>query len=112
MIFIYSTFKNKKEAEQIGEGLVRKRLAACCNLFPIESIYFWPASAKASTGKQKKIIKDREFAMFIKTKKENFKKVEKFILKNHSYQTPCILEIPIDRVTAKYLKWLVNIVRH
>ena len=102
MIFIYSTLKNKKEAEQIGEGLVRKKLAACCNLFPIESIYSWRG----------KIVKDKEFAMFIKTKKENFKKVEKFILKNHSYDTPCILEIPITRVTAKYLKWLVNIVRH
>jgi len=96
MIFVYSTFPSKKEAKEIGERLVKNKLAACFNIFPIESIYHW----------QKKIVKDREFATFIKTKKENFKKIEKFILKNHSYAAPCILEIPIGRVTKKFLKWL------
>lgn len=96
MIFVYSIFPNKKEAKKIGEGLIRKKLAGCVNIFPIESIYTW----------QKKVVKDREFVAIIKTKKKNFKKVEKFILKNHSYDTPCILEIPIGRVTRKYLNWL------
>lgn len=96
MIFVYSTFPNKKEAKRVGEELVKKKLAACVNVFPIDSIYWW----------NKKIAKDKEFAMFIKTKRVNFKKVEKFILENHTYNTPCILEIPIGRVTKKYLKWL------
>ncbi len=96
MIFVYSTFSSKKEAKEIGERLVRKKLAACVNIFPIESIYSW----------QRKIAKDKEFIAIIKTKKENFKKIEKFILENHSYNTPCILEIPIGRVTQKYLKWV------
>lgn len=96
MIFVYSTFPNKKEAKKIGERLVRKKLAACINIFPIESVYIWRG----------KVIKDKEFAAIIKTKKENFKKVEKFILANHSYDTPCILEIPVSRVTKKYLNWL------
>ncbi|MDI6603460.1 MAG: divalent-cation tolerance protein CutA [Patescibacteria group bacterium] len=96
MIFIYSTFPSKREAKEIGEKLVEKKLAACVNIFPIESLYIW----------QEKIVKDKEFAAIIKTKKENFKEVEKFVLKNHSYDTPCILEIPIGRVTKKYLKWL------
>lgn len=96
MIFVYSTFPNKKGTKKIGEELVKRKLAGCVNVFPIDSIYFW----------QGKIIKDREFAAIIKTEKENFKKVEKFILENHSYETPCILEIPIGRVSKKYLNWL------
>jgi len=96
MIFVYSTFSNRKEAKEIGERLVKKKLAACVNIFPIDSIYFW----------QGKIVKDKEFAAIIKTRKENFKKIEKFIFENHSYETPCILEIPIGRVTKKFLKWL------
>jgi len=96
MIFIYSTFPNRKEVKEIGEKLVRNKLAACLNIFPIELIYFW----------QGKIVEDKEFATIIKTKKENFQKIEKFILKNHSYDTPCILEIPIGRVAEKYLKWI------
>jgi len=96
MIFIYSTFPNKKEAKEIGERLVRNKLAGCVNIFPIESIYSW----------QKKITKDKEFAAVIKTRKKNFKKVEGFISKNHSADTPCIMEIPVGRVSKKYLKWL------
>jgi len=96
MIFIYSTFPNKKEARRIGERLVKNKLVACVNIFPIESIYLW----------RNKIIKDKEFVAIIKTKKENFDKVEKFILENHSYDTPCIIEIPLGRITKKYLSWL------
>lgn len=96
MIFIYSTFPNKKEVKEIGERLVKNKLVACVNIFPIESIYLW----------RNKIIKDKEFAAIIKTKKENFEKVEKFILENHSYDTPCLIEIPLGRITKKYLNWL------
>lgn len=95
MIFVYSTFPNKNEAKTIGEKLIQKKLAACVNIFPINSIYYW----------QKKIVKDKEFGVIIKTKKENFKKIEKFILSHHSYTIPCILEIPVGKVTKKYLKW-------
>jgi periplasmic divalent cation tolerance protein len=96
MIFVYSTFPTKKEAKGISERLVRNELAACVNILPIESIYFW----------QGKIVHDKEFAAIIKTKKENYKRVEEFILRNHSCDTPCVLEIPIKRITKKYLKWL------
>ena len=101
MIFVYSIFPNKNIAKGVGERLVRKKLAACCNIFPIDSIYSWPSSA----GKREKIVQDKEFAVIIKTKKENFKKIEKFILESHPDETPCILEIPINRVTKKYLQW-------
>ena len=101
MIFVYSTFPSKKEAKEIGERLVRKKLAACVVVFPVESMYHW----------QKKIVKDKEFAAFIKTRRENFKKIEKFIQDHHSYTTPCILEIPIGRVSKKYLNWLNNYLR-
>lgn len=95
MIFVYSTFPNKKGAKRVGERLVRKKLAACCNIFPIDSIYSW----------RKKIVKEKGSAVIIKTRKENFKKIEKFILANHHDEMPCILEIPINRVTARYLQW-------
>ena len=96
MIFIYSTFPSRREAERIGESLVRKKLAGCVNIFPIDSVYVWKG----------KISKDKEVATIIKTEKKNFKKIESFILKNHSYDTPCIIEIPLSRVTKKYLSWL------
>lgn len=77
---------------------MRKNLAACCNIFPIDSIYSW----------REKIVEEKGFAVIIKTRKENFKKIEQFILANHPDETPCILEIPINRVTARYLQWLAK----
>ena len=96
MIFVYSTFPNKNIAKRVGERLVRKKLAACCNIFPMDLIYSW----------REKIVEEKGFAVIIKTRKENFKKIEKFILESHPDDTPCILEIPINRVTARYLQWL------
>lgn len=96
MIFVYVTFPNKKEAEKMAKNLLMRKLAACLNIFPVESIYSWRG----------KTVKDKEFVAIIKTKKQNFRKIEKFILKNHSYNTPCILEIPVAKVTKKYQQWL------
>ena len=96
MVFIYITCSNKKEAEKIGLALLEKRLAACCNIFPITSIYWW----------KNKINRDREAVLIVKTLKNNFKKIEKEIKKIHSYTTPCILEIPITRGNVEYLKWI------
>jgi periplasmic divalent cation tolerance protein len=98
MIFIYITCSNKKEAKKIGLTLVKKRLAACCNIFPIESIYWW----------QDKVAKDREVVLIAKTLKKNFKKVEKEVKKLHGYKVPCILEISIKEGNIKYLNWLKN----
>ncbi|MBI2598790.1 divalent-cation tolerance protein CutA [Candidatus Curtissbacteria bacterium] len=121
MILILTTFPNKAEAVKIGDALLEKRLIACYNLFPVESAYWWhapsksqhepstnsseKASAKIRLGKGK-TVKDKEFSMIIKTKDENFKKVESFIQKNHSYEVPEIVAIKAEKVTKPYLDWL------
>ena len=102
MIFIYSTFPNKEEAEKMAEALIRQKLAACVNILPIDSVYFGDG----------KIEKTKEAAAIIKTRKINFKKVERFILKNHSYKIPCIVGIPIRKVTKKYFYWLKNTLKY
>lgn len=96
MILIYSIFPNKEEAEKIAEELISRKLAACVNIFPINSVYF----------NEGKIEKSEEAAAFIKTRKVNFKKVEKFISKNHSYKIPCVIGISARKVNKKYFHWL------
>lgn len=96
MVIIYSTFSTLKEAKRIAGLLVKNKLAACVNIFSIDSVYKWKG----------RVVEEKEWSAFIKTKKRNFKKVEKFILKHHSYTTPCIIQIPVQKVTQKYKKWL------
>ncbi|MEK7624603.1 MAG: divalent-cation tolerance protein CutA [Patescibacteria group bacterium] len=94
--FIYSALSDKEEAEKTAEELIRQKLAACVNIFPADSVYF----------EEGKIKKTKEAAAIIKTRKINFKKVEKFISKNHSYKVPCIAGIPVRKVNKKYFHWL------
>ena len=77
--------------------LVKKRLAACVNIFPlIESIFSWKG----------KIEKKKEAVLIVKTSKSNFLKVEKEVKKLSGFTTPCILEIPITRGSKDYLDWI------
>lgn len=96
VIFVYIACKNKKEAQKIGKALVKEKLAGCINFWPIESIYRWKG----------KLVKDKEFALVVKTLKKNFGKIEKRVKALHSYQVPCICAIPISKVNQKYFKWL------
>ncbi len=83
MTLVYVTCKDKKEAERIALHLLRKRLIACANIFPIKSKYRWKG----------KLINDNENAIIAKTSNKNFKELEKEVKKIHSYTIPCILKI-------------------
>ncbi len=96
MIIIYTTCKDKKEAEKISTRLLKKRLCACTNIFPIASMYWWEGS----------LVKGKEWAVWIKTKKGKFNEVSREIKKVHSYKTPCILSFAVKHKDSKYHAWL------
>ena len=41
MILVLTTFQKKSEAVKIGKDLLKKRVIACYNLIPVESVYWW-----------------------------------------------------------------------
>lgn len=95
MIVVYVTCKDKEEAHKIGRHVVRKKLAACANYFPINSIYEW----------QGKLNEDNEFVLLMKTVDANFGKLNEEVKKLHSYDVPCILKIKAD-ANAEYDEWV------
>ena len=95
MTLVYITCKNKKEAEKISLHLLKKRIIACANLFPIKSIYWWGG----------KIAKENETVIIVKTNNKNFKKLESEVKKIHSYGIPCILRINAA-ANKEYQAWL------
>ena len=90
------TCPDKETAKSIAKLLVEERLAACVQIFPIESIYSWEG----------KIFDENEIMLFLKTKTSLFKKVFGFIRKNHSYDVPEIIQIPITDGLPEYLNWI------
>ncbi len=96
-LLVLNTVPSLKEARKLAHLLLQKRLAACVNIgSPVESHYWW---------KNKK-EKSREYLLLIKTSAEKFRKLEKIIRKNHSYEVPEIIGIPIQKGSVKYLAWI------
>ncbi len=93
---IYTVASNKKEANKISEVLIKEKLAACCNIFSIESIYRWPG----------RIEKGKEFGIFVKTKTKLMEKIIKRIKEIHSYQVPCIISFKIGKGYKPFLNWI------
>ncbi|MCD6550293.1 divalent-cation tolerance protein CutA [bacterium] len=94
-IFIYITNPTKTEAGRIAKHLLKKRLIACANIFPIESFYWWKG----------KITNENEYVLIAKTTENNFEKVKIEVEKIHSYTIPCIIKIHVSS-NKKYFNWL------
>jgi len=93
---IITTTGSQQEANSLSELLVREKLAACVQSFPITSTYTWKGE----------MVKDTEWLLLIKTKSEKFKEVEALILTHHSYDTPEIIQIPVEGGFPGYLSWI------
>ena len=92
---IFITAGSKEEAEKLSRGLVEKKLAFCVNTVPsIQSTYHWEG----------KIHVDNEILLIIKTLRRNYEELENWVQKNHSYDVPEIISIPIHKGLPEYLK--------
>jgi periplasmic divalent cation tolerance protein len=77
--------------------VVESKLSACVNIIEnLNSVYFW----------QGKVIKDEEFLLIIKTRKNRIKEIEKIISQNHNYQLPEFVWFEIGGGSKQFLKWL------
>lgn len=96
-IIIYCTVPNKKEGQDIAKTLLKSNLAACINLIDkVESIYSW----------DHKIMQEKEALMIIKTRKDFFEQIRKFIKELHSYTVPEIVSVDITQADETYLRWI------
>ena len=97
--WVYLTAKDAKEAEIISLRLVDENLAACVNILgTVDSVYRWKG----------KVIKDREYALLVKTRKSLIPKLTKIVKALHSYDCPCVVALPIEGGSSDYLKWIAQ----
>jgi periplasmic divalent cation tolerance protein len=97
MLVVLTTTSNFGEAESLARQIVEGKLAACVQVLPLmTSFYFW----------QGEIQKDSEHLLLIKTLPEKFTALESFIRAHHSYDLPEIVAVEAEKVSENYLKWL------
>jgi periplasmic divalent cation tolerance protein len=91
------TAPDLKTARRLARAALEERAAACANLIPaLESHYWW--RGKMESG--------REVLVLFKTRTALARKLEKFILSLHPYDTPEFVVVPLTGGTKRYLEWL------
>ncbi len=93
---VITTFSTDEDAKMVIDELLRMQLAACIQLFHVDSFYSWEGN----------IENDPESIIFIKCKASNYEKIEECIIKLHKYDTPEIIMLPITNGSKKYLEWI------
>ncbi len=100
-VVVLVTTSSAKEAEQIAQTLLEKRLVACINILPrVHSRFWWKG----------KIEHSDEALMIIKSKSEVFDELVEAVSAIHSYQVPEILAVPVQSGFNKYLAWMDEVI--
>ena len=92
---LYITYKNLTEAKKISQELLKERLIACANFFPIKSMYW----------SEDKISENDEVVSILKTREENIEKITHLLKDIHPYETPCIIKLEAT-ANDEFLKWI------
>jgi periplasmic divalent cation tolerance protein len=96
-VLIYITAANRPAARRLGAALLRERLIACSNLVgPIEAHYWW----------QGKMESAHEWLLLAKTRASLAAQVIARVKALHSYQTPCVVALPLTAGNPAFLKWI------
>ena len=95
-LFVYVTAP-AAEAAPLCETLVRERLAACAHIVAgAQSIYWWNGALERAT----------ESVCVLKTTQDRFEALRLRIRELHSYETPCIVALPISAGDKDFLAWI------
>jgi len=96
-IVILVTVDSSETARKIAEILLETRKAACVTIIPkVESHYRW----------QGKVEFAEELLLFVKTRAELLDEVVDLVKKNHPYDVPEIIALPIVEGNHEYLNWI------
>ncbi|MFC1997139.1 divalent-cation tolerance protein CutA [Chloroflexota bacterium] len=94
---VFVTAPSTEEGGKIARTLVSEKLAACVNIVPgITSIYTWDAE----------VCEDNEVLLIIKTRADLFDSLSTTVQKEHPYEMPEVIALPISAGAASYLSWI------
>ncbi|HMS52087.1 MAG: divalent-cation tolerance protein CutA [Sphingobacteriales bacterium] len=99
ILLFYVTHANNQAAVEVVETLINKKLIACGNIFPINSMYFWGGALQ----------NDHEFVSILKTIPTKKSAVLLALKELHPYETPCFISWQAD-ANPEYAQWVAQCV--
>lgn len=96
-LLVLVTAPDLKTARRLTQAALQARLIACANLVPkVESHYVW----------QGRLEQSAEVLMILKTTPARLAKLRGLIEREHPYDTPEFLALPVTSGARKYLAWV------
>ena len=83
-------------SRRISRHVMEKRLAACANIFAVNSFFTWKGE----------VMEEQEQAMLLKIRSEDFEALRKAVLEIHPYEVPCVVRYEISEGHQPYLDWI------
>ncbi|MDR1432801.1 MAG: divalent-cation tolerance protein CutA [Puniceicoccales bacterium] len=93
---VLTTVESRRRAEDLARRIVEEKLAACVQTYGVRSFYRWMG----------KVERGDEHLLIIKTTVDACAKLSEFIVANHGYKIPEIIQIPIIGGLPEYLHWI------
>jgi periplasmic divalent cation tolerance protein len=85
------------EGKTLAQALVESRAAACVQIIPgLQSVYRWEGRVQT----------DEEVLLVVKTLKSKLPDIEALLKKNHPYDLPELVFLPITGGLGAYLDWI------
>lgn len=98
-VMIYTTCETPDEAKAIAHELVRRKLAACANIFPgMVAVFEWEGATQEGA----------ETAMFVKTRAGLADAVTAEIKRLHSYDVPAVTVLAVSGGNTAFLDWIAE----
>jgi len=96
---VLTNLPDAASARTLARALVEARLAACVNILgPCQSVYRWQGQIEEAT----------EIPVLIKTTAERYAALEAAIRRQHPYELPEIIAVPIQHGLPDYLAWVTT----
>lgn len=93
---LMTTTPSREDAQRLARLLVEEKLAACVQLLPIDSFFFW----KGKTQEEKETL------LLVKTRSTLFEQAIARIKALHRYEVPEIVAMPFTTGAENYFQWM------
>lgn len=92
--------QDKSQAELIGDLLLKLQLAACVQIIDhADSMYLWPPSSG-------RVEYAHESILLVKTVKDKWDRLVSTVKKEHTYENPEIIALPVSYASKSYADWI------
>lgn len=96
---VLTTTATAEQADAMARRIVTEKLGACVQVQQIKSYYMWKGEACV----------EPECLLFVKARTEQYAALEAFIKTNHTYETPEVIQLPIQTGLPAYLSWMSEV---